>query len=120
MSGDDLPAPVPEKLARAHYPLHPLVARRWSPRAFGERVPSPEQLGSLFEAARWAASSFNDQPWRFVVATKREPARFERLASCLVPSNRAWAEHAPVLALSIAHARFTRNGEPNRHAGHDT
>lgn len=108
-----------EKPAVTRYPLHDLIARRWSPRAFTQRVPSSEVLGSLFEAARWAPSCFNDQPWRFLVASKDRPERFERLASCLVESNRQWAEHAPVLALSMAQTGFRHNGKPNRHAGHD-
>lgn len=108
-----------EKPAETRYPVHELIARRWSPRAFSDRAVEREALGSLFEAARWAPSSFNEQPWRFFVATQQEPERFERLARCLTPGNRAWAERAPVLALSIAKLHFDREHRPNRHAGHD-
>jgi len=106
------------KRAVTSYPVHDLVAERWSPTVFDGRAVEPEKLGSLFEAARWAASSFNEQPWRFLVARREDAAGFERLAGCLVPAN-AWAKRAPVLALSVARLHFTRNGKPNRHAFHD-
>lgn len=108
-----------KKTAVTRYPIHELLAERWSPRAFSARSVSREQLGSLFEAARWAPSCFNEQPWRFVVASKDEPQRFEALRRLLVPTNDAWAKNAPVLALSIAKLDFTRTGKPNRHAYHD-
>lgn len=107
------------KTAATDFPVHDLVAQRWSPRAFAERTVAREDLGSLFEAARWAASSYNEQPWRFVVATRDEPEAFEALASCLVPFNAAWAAQAPVLAFSLARTTFERNGKPNAHAWHD-
>jgi nitroreductase len=108
-----------EKPAAASYPIHDLIARRWSPRAFSDRRVPPEQLLSLLEAARWAASSFNEQPWEFIVATKDEAADYERLASCLSEGNRIWATSAPVLMLSIAKRFFEDGGEENRHAFHD-
>ena len=92
----------PDKPADTAYPVHDLIARRWSPRSFTERPVSREVLGSVFEAARWAASSFNDQPWGFVVATSDDPAGHAAFVECLVPGNRAWAERAPVLVLSAA------------------
>jgi nitroreductase len=76
-------------------------------------------LESLFEAARWAASSNNEQPWRYIVGVKGEnPEQFDRLASTLVPAN-AWAKDAPVLILSVAKTRFSQNNNPNRVALHD-
>ncbi len=102
-------------------PIHELLQKRYSPRAFDGRTVAKETLRTLFEAARWAPSSFNEQPWRFIVATQEDMAEFERLMSCLVPGNRTWAKNAPVLALSVAKLRFTRTeqAKPNRHAFHD-
>lgn len=107
------------KPATTAFPVHDLVRDRWSPRAFADRDVSPEALGSVLEAARWAASSYNEQPWRFVVARRSEPDEHAALLSCLVPANQAWAAAAPVLIFSVAHATFARNGRPNAHAWHD-
>lgn len=76
-----------EKPAETQYPIHDLLRRRWSPRTFAERAIKPETLRSLFEAARWAPSSYNEQPWRFIVATKEERTEYERLFNCLVEGN---------------------------------
>ncbi len=108
-----------EKLGETKYPVHELLRRRWSPVAFSDRRVDPETIGSLLEAARWAPSSFNEQPWSFIVATKDEPAEFERLLGCLVEGNITWAKQAPVLMLSVAELNFARNQKPNRHAFHD-
>ena len=80
---------------------------------------SDDDLRSLFEAARWAASSYNEQPWSYIVATKANTAEFERLLSCLVEGNQAWAKAAPVLALGCTSLNFVRNGKPNAAAIHD-
>lgn len=87
------------KYATPDHPIHQLIAMRWSPYAFADRPVSEDDLRSLFEAARWAASSYNEQPWSYIVATKANPAEFERLVSCLVEGNQPWAQAAPVLAL---------------------
>lgn len=76
-------------------------------------------LLTLLEAARWAPSSSNEQPWRFVVATKEEPADYDRLLACLLEGNRKWAYRAPVLILSVTRMDFEEDGRPNRHAFHD-
>ena len=68
-----------QKQASPDHPIHELLARRWSPYAFADRPVSEDDLRSLFEAARWAASSYNEQPWGYVVATKANPAEFERV-----------------------------------------
>ena len=107
-----------DKRAVTAHPIHPLLAERWSPLAFAPRKVEPEKLHSLFEAARWAASCFGEQPWRFIVATQDDAADFEKLAGCLMPGN-SWAMKAPVLALSVASLNFSQNGKPNRHAFHD-
>jgi nitroreductase len=80
---------------------------------------SDEDLRSVFEAARWAASSYNEQPWRYIVATKSNPAEFERLLACLVEGNQAWANAAPVLAIGCTSLTFSLNGKPNAAAIHD-
>ncbi|MBA2253163.1 MAG: nitroreductase family protein [Nitrospirales bacterium] len=108
-----------EKPAETQYPIHELLQRRWSPRAFSDQSVSPEHVRSLLEAARWAPSSNNEQPWTFLVATKQDQADYERLLSCLRNTNQLWARLAPVLAMSIAKLVFTDDGEPNRHAFHD-
>jgi nitroreductase len=105
--------------ALTDHPVHVLVASRWSPYGFADRDVSEADLRSLFEAARWAPSSYNEQPWSYVVATRADREGFARLLSCLVEGNQAWARHVPVLALGIARERFTRNDKPNPAALHD-
>jgi nitroreductase len=107
------------KKARPDHPIDDLIASRWSPYVFADRPVPEEDLRSLFEAARWAASSYNEQPWRYIVATTADPEEFERILSCLVELNQAWAKHAPVLALGVVSSQFERNGNPNRVANHD-
>jgi nitroreductase len=107
------------KRARPDHPIHELFASRWSPYGFADRAVSDDDLRSLFEAARWAPSSYNEQPWRYLVATKANPEEFERLLSCLVEGNQAWAKAAPVLALGCTSLNFVRNGKPNAAAVHD-
>jgi nitroreductase len=108
-----------QKTAETSVPIHDLISRRWSPRAFDSRPVEPEKLRSLFEAARWAASSYNAQPWFFIVATKDDPESHNKILDCFVEFNQSWAKNAPVLALSVARLKFEHNGEPNRHAFHD-
>ena len=108
-----------EKPADNAHPIHDLLKRRWSPRAFSDKPVEPETLRSLWEAARWAPSCFNEQPWYFLVATKRDGAEYDRLLACLNEGNAAWAGRAPVLMVSVARTAFQDDGEPNRHALHD-
>ena len=107
------------KIADNQYPIHDLLRRRWSPRAFSDRKVEPGKLQSLLEAARWAPSCFNEQPWRFIIATNEDRTEYERLLDCLMEGNKQWAQGAPVLMLSVAKLRFDRNGRENRHALHD-
>ena len=109
-----------EKPADAQHPIHDLFKRRWSPRAFSDQPVEPEKLRILFEAARWAPSSNNEQPWRFIVANKDNETEWNRLFACLVEGNRTWAYRAPVLILSVASLNFEDDSKPNRHAFHDT
>ena len=108
-----------EKRALTNYPIHKFLAERWSPYAFESRPVAAADPRSLFEAARWTASSYNEQPWSYIVATKENPDQFQQLLSCLVEGNQIWAKDAPVLALGITSLRFTRNHEDNRAAVHD-
>jgi nitroreductase len=108
-----------EKPADAQYSIHELLRKRWSPVAFSERLVPGEHLCSLLEAARWAPSCYNDQPWHFLIATKEQPEDFNRLLGCLVEANVAWARHAPVLMLTVARLHFAHNEKVNRHAWHD-
>lgn len=107
------------KQATPDHPIHDLIANRWSPYAFSDRPVLENDLRSLFEAARWAASSYNEQPWSYIVATKEDQTAFERLLSCLVDGNQPWAKAAPVLALGCTSLNFVRNGKPNAAAVHD-
>lgn len=99
--------------------IHDLISHRWSPRAFENRAVEPEKLRALFEAARWAASSYNAQPWYYIVGTKDDPADYQRVLDCFVEFNQGWAKSAPVVGLSVAQLKFGHNNEPNSHAFHD-
>jgi len=96
-----------------------VILERWSPRAFSAKPVSREHLRKIFEAARWAASSYNEQPWRFIVGHKGDPT-YQKIFESLVAFNQSWAASAPVLILSAASKTFAHNGAPNRFAIHDT
>lgn len=99
--------------------VHEPILQRWSPRAFTDRTVSASDMKKLFEAARWAASSFNEQPWRFIVGRKGDPT-YNKIFESLATPNQAWANNAPVLMLSVGKKTFTQNGSPNHYALHDT
>ena len=105
--------------APTEVPVHEIVRQRWSPRAFSEKAVPPEVLRSLFEAARWAPSSSNLQPWAYIVGTKDDKENFEKVLSTLVEFNQGWAKNAPVLAVSVAQVKNAKDGAPNRWAFHD-
>ena len=107
------------KSAVTDHPIQQVLAERWSPYGFDARPVSAADLCSLFEASRWAASSYNEQPWNFLVALKENPQEFERLLGCLVPGNQSWAKTAPVLVLGVVRQRFTKDNAENRAAVHD-
>src|SRR5687768_11961615 len=107
------------KLGTPDYPINDLLTKRWSPYAFSDRAVSETDLRSIFEGARWAASSYNEQPWSYIVALKSNPEEFERLLSCLVEGNQVWAKAAPVLAIGCTSLNFVKNGKPNAAAIHD-
>lgn len=99
--------------------VHELVRERWSPRAFSDQPIDDETLRSLLEAAQWAPSSYNEQPWAFMVATRANTEAHNALLACMVPFNQEWAAGAPVLMLSVARTHFAKGGKVNRHAFHD-
>ncbi|MCA9665155.1 MAG: nitroreductase family protein [Myxococcales bacterium] len=108
------------KAARTSAPVHPLIAGRWSPRGFdSERALDDETIRSLLEAARWAASSRNEQPWRFIVGRRGAGQAHARVLETLDQSNAQWAQQAPLLLVSVAKRGWSRDGSPNRHALHD-
>ena len=107
------------KSPAADHPIASLISARWSPYAFDPRPVEREKLLACLEAARWAASSFNEQPWHFIVAEREMEADFDRLLSCLMEANQAWAKDSGVLLLTAVCRSFTRNGKPNRMAEHD-
>ena len=110
-----------ERRAQTSVPIHDLIARRWSPRAYDpERQVSREQLASLLEAARWAPSCNGDQPTRYLIWEKRrDPEGGQKAFDCLSESNRKWVKNVPVLMLSCAGSIFAHNGKPNRYGPHD-
>jgi nitroreductase len=107
-----------EKPADTQHPIHDLLARRWSPRAFADQPVAADVLRSLWEAARWAPSSANHQPWSFLVATRDDQQEFGRMLGCLVEGNQIWAKQAPVLMISVA-GKLDRDNDPNAHAWYD-
>jgi nitroreductase len=96
----------------------PVVVDRWSPRSFANREVSPADLRKVFEAARWAASSYNEQPWRFLVGT-RNSLTYKKIFSTLISFNQSWAGTAPVLILGVASTKFSHNGTPNAYGLYD-
>ncbi len=108
-----------EKPANSHYPLNPLIRNRWSPRAFEDRPVESWKICSMLEAARWAPSCFNEQPWRFIVGSVDMTPRSHELIGQVLMEGNNWAKKAPVLMLSVAKLHFEYNGKPNRHAQHD-
>jgi nitroreductase len=104
-------APAPENVL-------PVIRHRWSPRSFADRDVSPSDLKTIFEAARWAASSYNEQPWRYFVGT-RNSETYKKIFSTLMEFNQQWARTAPVLILDLAQTTFSHNGTPNPVALYD-
>ncbi len=108
-----------KKTAITDREIHPLIAQRWSPRAFDSKLVEPEKLAQLFEAAKWSASCSNDQPWIFIVATKDDTVNYQKMLDCLAPANAVWAQVAPVLALVVAQKNFKSSGKPNAWGEYD-
>ena len=109
-----------DKLANRPAQMAPILRNRWSPRAFSSKPIPADEVTRLFEAAQWAMSCFNGQPWRFVYATKDDAAAHARIVSVLAPANQTWAAAAPLIGISIGRDHFEHNGDPNRWAAYDT
>ena len=109
------------KHASSEHDILDVIRRRWSPRAFDPaREVAPADLRTMFEAARWAPSSYNEQPWRFVVVDRiRTPDAFSGMVATLHANNEGWARHAPVLVLVAINTRLTRTGGVNQAAAYD-
>jgi nitroreductase len=104
---------------KAQYPVLDVILNRWSPRAMSGEEISHQELMSLFEAARWAPSSFNNQPWRFIYATRTGPY-WPTFYNLLAPGNQEWAHRGAVLILAISHNNFEYNNKPSRTHSLDT
>jgi nitroreductase len=109
---------TPERL-NPQADIHELLAARRSPRAFSPKPIGKPEISSLFEAARWAPSSANEQPWYFVVAARDDGAPYSALLDSLMEGNRRWAEKAPLLVLGLAQSTYSRNGRAYKHASYD-
>ncbi|MBC7775098.1 MAG: nitroreductase family protein [Phycisphaerae bacterium] len=107
------------KTAITRHPVIELIKNRWSARAFSDQNLTDEHLLTLVEAASWAPSSINEQPWRYRYGL-RGSALFEQMWDCLLIGNQPWAKNAAALMVCTAKKTFTKNGKTNRHAMHDT
>ena len=111
-----------EKPALVSTPIHDLLTKRWSPRAFDPtRTVSRNQLLALLEAARWAPSCYGEEPWRFIVWDQsQDAASWQKAYACLSEGNRVWAKNAPLLILAASEPKFTHSGNDNRWYQYDT
>jgi nitroreductase len=107
--------------AQPDYPIHQLIIKRHSPYAFDPARPvDAATVQALFEAARWTMSSYNAQPWRYIVGSRDDgTTTWQKIHDCLVAGNQPWAHNAPVLVLGMAKTTFDHNGKPNSAAEHD-
>jgi nitroreductase len=107
------------KHATPDHPILQPITERWSPYVFNGQPVEREKLLSCLEAARWAESSYNEQPWVFFLAERTNANEFQRALECLMEANQVWAKHAGVLLLSATSRTFKKNGSPNRVCEHD-
>lgn len=114
-----LPDKPVHKPAAVDHDIHPLIRNRWSPRGFDGSSIKDEVLLSILEAARWAPSSFNEQPWRFGIAKRDDQATFSAYFACLTPANQPWAHRAGVLLVGAAKRLRDRDGLENQYYQHD-
>jgi nitroreductase len=111
-----------DRTATTSAPIHGLLSKRWSPRAFDSgRSVTREQLAQLLEAARWAPSCNGDEPWRYLIWDRaRDQAGWQKAFECLSDNNKKWVKNVPLLMLSCAGSIFGHSGKPNRYGQHDT
>ena len=114
----DIYIPKP-KVATTSHDVMASIEKRWSPYRFDTKSVEPALIEQCFEAARWAASSYNDQPYFYIVAFREQKASFDKMLGCLIEANQAWAKFASVLILSVSSDNFAKNGKPNRVSQHD-
>jgi nitroreductase len=110
---------IEAKKADNQFPIEPAITKRWSARAFSSKPIEQSELNRLFEAARWTASSMNEQPWIYLYALAADKENFQRYFDCLMMGNQLWCKYAKVLVLSLAKKNFEKTGTPNRHYMHD-
>jgi nitroreductase len=101
------------------YSIHPLIEARWSPRSFRSDVIDDQLIKQCLEAARWAASCSNEQPWHFIVVSRRDDALFQKALACLAEGNQIWAKSAGALIFGVTRSFFKRNQNPNGYAAYD-
>lgn len=101
------------------YPISDVIKQRRSGRAYADKSVDQQVINALFEAARWAPSSMNEQPWRYVYATKENGLLWNKIFDTLMDGNKIWAKNAPVLVLSLSKKNFDRNGKLNNSARYD-
>jgi nitroreductase len=105
-----LPDPLDNR--RPDRPIEPIFLKRWSPRAMSGEPLTEDELLTLFEAARWAPSTYNEQEWRFLYA-RRDTPHWQTFFDVLMDANKAWCQRAAVLCVVLSHKIFERNGKPN-------
>lgn len=98
---------------KTDYPIQEIILNRWSPRAFSQEPVSDTELMTIFESARWAQSSYNNQPWRFIY-TRKDSNFWPQFVDLLTPGNRVWAQNASVLLVVLSKKTFDSNGKPSR------
>jgi nitroreductase len=108
-----------QKSSEFHSPILDEIRLRRSRRAYSEAPVEQEKIESLFEAARWAPSSVNEQPWLYLYATKDQTELWNKIFEGLNDSNKVWVQHAPLLIVSFVRKNFTRNDRPNTSARYD-
>ena len=104
--------PQAESERKPSYPINPLILNRWSPRSMSGESLNDDEIMSLFEAARWAPSSYNNQPWRFIYA-KRNSGHWNRFFNLLMEPNKVWAKNAAILVVVISRKNFEFNEKPS-------
>lgn len=109
-----------KKETKNQYPILDIIKERWSPRAFSPKSVEPEKIQSLMEAARWAPSSFNGQPWRFILGVKGQGDGYDKIQQGLVEFNQIWSQTAPLLIVALGRKNFAHSGEPNTAWQYDT
>jgi len=107
------------KTAHPDASIAEILKERWSPRSFADKLIEQEKIDSLFEAARWSPSCFNEQPWHFIFSQKNNAEDYQRLLTCLSEKNQRWSKTAPLIGISVARTTFRHNQKPNRFAWYD-